>query len=60
MPDNAAKRHLDGKRININEPWELRYWCQTLKCDADQLKVAIYKVGTSVAAVRKYLGSINP
>jgi hypothetical protein len=57
MPDNKKITHpLDAKRIDINDPDEVRNWCKSLGCTAQQLKDAVKKVGTSGAAVRKYLG----
>jgi Protein of unknown function (DUF3606). len=56
MPDNKSITHpLDAKRIDINDPAEVRNWCKSLSCTEAQLKAAVKAVGTSGAAVRKYL-----
>lgn len=57
MPDNKKLTHpLDAKRIDINDPAEVRNWCKSLGCSEQQLKAAVKTVGTSGVAVRKHLG----
>lgn len=57
MPDNKNITHpLDAKRIDINDQAEIRNWCKSFNCTEVQLKAAVKAVGTSGAAVRKYLG----
>lgn len=57
MPDNKKITHpLDAKRIDIKDPAEVRNWCKSLGCTAQQLKATVKIVGTSGAAVRKNLG----
>jgi hypothetical protein len=57
MPDNKNITHpLDARRIDINDPAEVRNWCTSFKCTEEQLKAAVMVVGTSVAAVREHLG----
>lgn len=57
MPDNLKiRRPLDAKKINVNEPWELSYWTQTLKVSADQLRHAVKIVGPMVDDVKRHLG----
>ena len=56
MPDNLnKKRPHDATRINLNQSWELEYWCGALNCTEDELREAVEKVGDSVDAVTKYL-----
>jgi len=57
MPDNKKITHpLDAKRIDINDPAEVRNWCKALSCSEKELKAAVKAVGTSGVAVRKHLG----
>lgn len=57
MPDDKTIKHpLDGKRIDINDPDEVRNWCDILGVDETTLKKAVRAVGTSAVAIRKYLG----
>lgn len=57
MSDDLSKRRpQDATKINVHEAWELEYWCKTLGVTAQQLKDAVKAVGTSVDAVKKYLG----
>ena len=57
MPDNINKHgSQDSSRININEIWEVEFWIKKLHITKKKLKEAVNAVGTSVAAVRKYLG----
>lgn len=45
----------DTTRVNVNEDWELRYWCKKFGCTPDQLRAAVKAVGVSSAAVERYL-----
>jgi hypothetical protein len=57
MPDDLSKRRpQDSSRINVNEPWELKYWTKQLGVTPNQLKRAVRKVGVTVRDVRRYLG----
>jgi hypothetical protein len=56
MPDNKKITHpLDAKRIDINDPTEVRNWTKALGVTEAKLREAVRAVGTSSAAVRKYL-----
>jgi hypothetical protein len=56
MSDDLNKRRpQDASRINIHEPWEVKWWCAKLGCTKSQLEAAVKKVGTSAAAVKKHL-----
>ena len=57
MPDDKDIRHPhDGKRIDINDPDEVRNWCRIFNVSEETLKAAVQAVGTSSTAVREYLG----
>jgi hypothetical protein len=53
--DKTKRRPLDSSRINIHQSYEVNWWCDELKCTKAQLIAAVNAVGTSAAAVRKYL-----
>ena len=56
MADDLKKRTpQDASRININEEWEVRWWCEKLGCNEMRLKNAVRAVGPSAEAVRKYV-----
>ena len=56
MTDNLKKRRpQDARRINIREPWEVKWWCDELNVSRAQLEAAVQAVGTSVGAVRRHL-----
>ena len=56
MPDDLKYRGpADRTRINVNESWELAYWCKELGVTPEQLKQAVRAVGVMVADVRRYL-----
>ena len=42
-------------RVNIHEPWEVKYWCRKFGCTSAQLVDAVCAVGTSAATVRRDL-----
>jgi hypothetical protein len=57
MADNLSNRGpADRNRVNVNEAWELTYWCSVLGCTPDRLRAAVRAVGVMVADVRRYLG----
>ena len=56
MSDNTTiKQPQDPKKINVNQSWEVTYWCNKLGCTEKQLKDAVKKVGPMVADVKKEL-----
>lgn len=55
MSDDLSKKPLDGTRIDVNEEWELDQWSKKFGVTKEQLKEAVEAVGTSAAAVEKYL-----
>jgi hypothetical protein len=56
MTEEARKRPpQDASRINIEEKWEVRWWCEKLGCNEMRLKNAVRAVGPSTEAVRKYM-----
>lgn len=57
MADDKTKTAPeDGNRINVHEDYEVNYWTKTLGCTKDELNNAVKEAGTSVKAVREYLG----
>ena len=58
MSDNRAIRGpQDSSRVNLNEEYEIQYWCSKLSCSRDDLIKAVTAVGNSVVRVEDYLGS---
>lgn len=54
--DNLSKRaEPDRSKINMSEPYEVKYWTHQLGVTREQLQEAVDKVGNSAAAVRKQL-----
>lgn len=57
MPDNLHIRQpQDPQRINVNEPWEVRYWTNKFNVTEAQLKQAVKAVGPMTAKVKVHLG----
>jgi len=55
--DDRNRGPEDRSRINVNEPWELKYWSKTLGVTPDRLKEVVQKVGTRTEDVEQYLSS---
>lgn len=55
MTDDTNKTAQDRKLISLHEDYEVRDWCKSLGCTADELKAAVKAVGNSAEAVRKHL-----
>jgi hypothetical protein len=57
MPDDLSNRaRPDRSRINVNEPWEVRFWCERFGVTPAELKKAVEEVGVLAADVRRHLG----
>ncbi len=57
MSDNLQKAgSQDRSRINVNESWEVKHWTEALGVSREKLEEAVKAAGTSVSAVKKYLG----
>jgi hypothetical protein len=57
MDDKSKRGPQVRSRINVNEDYELRYWCGRFNVSAEELKKAVAKAGPSVDAVEKQLKS---
>jgi hypothetical protein len=56
MSDDLSNRGpADRSRINVNEAWEVSYWCKALGCTEQQLRDAVKSVGVMADAVRSHL-----
>jgi hypothetical protein len=56
MPDDKnLKGPEDPDRINLNQPYEVRYWTKELSIDEATLRLAVDKVGVMVVSVRAWL-----
>ncbi len=57
MPDDLTKKGpADRNRVNVNEPWEVRYWCEKWSVTEQQLRDCVKRAGPMVADVRRCLG----
>jgi hypothetical protein len=57
MDDLNKKGSQDRSKINMHEPYEVKYWTKELGVDKQQLQKLVDKVGNSAAAVRKELAA---
>ena len=54
--DNLRKRGpQDRSRINVNEEWEVKYWCERLGVTPARLRSAVKKAGPMAKDVRREL-----
>jgi Protein of unknown function (DUF3606) len=56
MDDLSKKGWQDRSKINMHEPFEVKYWTHHLGVSSEQLQKAVDKVGNSAATVMKELG----
>jgi hypothetical protein len=47
----------DDQFINVDDCDELRHWAKVLQLTPDDLKAAVFRLGTSAEKIRKYLRS---
>ena len=56
MSDDKGQRGApDNKRIDVNDPNEVRHWTKSFGITPEQLKEAVGRVGTSAEKVRASL-----
>jgi hypothetical protein len=55
MDDQKKRASPDRSKINMDEPYEVKYWTKKLGVNRDELQKLVDKVGNSAAAVRKEL-----
>lgn len=56
MADDLNERgQQDRSRINMNEPWEVKYWTKELGVSQDELARIVRVAGNSVSAVRQHI-----
>jgi hypothetical protein len=61
MTDDLTKRGLpDQRRINVNEPWEVRAWCDKFGVTAAELRAAVKAAGVMAKDVARHLGKPYP
>ena len=60
MPDDKTKRPQDASKVNVHEPYEVKYWTDKWKVTEQHLKDAVTKVGGMVKDVAKHLGKPHP
>lgn len=53
--DLNRRQPEDPLRINLREPWEVRYWTDRLGVSEAKLKQAVAAVGVMVSNVREWL-----
>lgn len=54
--DLKIKRPADTLKINVNEQYEVNYWCKELGISEDKLRAAVKAVGVMVKDVKRHLG----
>ena len=57
MTDDKSKTSpQDGKRINLHEDYEVRYWTEALGVSKERLAALVKEHGNSAEKVRQALG----
>ena len=56
----TKREQPDRSKINMHQPWEVKYWTHALGVSKEELQRAVDKVGNSAAAVRKQLAMTIP
>lgn len=54
--DKTKRRPADASKVNVNQQYEVNWWCGEFGCTEQQLRAAVTAVGVSAAAVRRHLG----
>ena len=53
--DLDRKGPRDAARVDVDQDWERRYWCDKFGCSEPQLREAVDKVGVMSKDVEAYL-----
>lgn len=53
--DLTRKAPQDASKVNVNETYEVVYWCKKFGCTEAQLKAAVKAVGTKASDVQANL-----
>jgi hypothetical protein len=57
MSDNLQHRGPpDTTKVNVHEPWEVRYWCGKWNVSEATLRAAVTAVGVETRNVARHLG----
>jgi hypothetical protein len=57
MDNTKSRAEPDRSKINMSEPYEVKYWSHQLGVTPEKLQKAVDKVGNSATAVRKELAA---
>lgn len=56
MADDKTNRGpADRARVNVNEDYEVTYWCEKFGCSPSELRAAVNAVGVMADKVEGYL-----
>ncbi len=56
MGDDLSRRQPeDPNKINVNQSWEVDYWCKKFGVSEATLRAAVRAVGPMVADVKRHL-----
>ena len=58
--DTTLRGPPDPSRINVNQAWELRYWCEKLGVSEDELRRAVQSAGNSCRGCTKTSPQVTP
>jgi hypothetical protein len=47
-------------RVNLDEPWEVRFWTKEFGCSEPALRAAVAAAGPQAGAVRAHLARRHP
>lgn len=54
-PPLAELRAQDHWRVNLGEPWEIRFWAREFGCTEEELRQAVRAAGDMAGRVRAWL-----
>jgi hypothetical protein len=60
VPFADGMRAQDHWRVNVGEPWEVRFWSREFACSEDELRKAVREAGDGARRVRAWLAQRAP
>jgi hypothetical protein len=55
LVDKEARTPADTSEVNLDEEWEVRYWCERFETDEETLRLCVTEVGPRTVDIEQRL-----
>jgi Protein of unknown function (DUF3606) len=60
MSQQPKKQSASMARVSVSNPAQVATWCRRLRCSEQQLRAAVYVVGSNAVPLRAYVRAHLP